>query len=109
MMVFCGTFIALTVFLVQILLLCSFGQRISSQYDLLSIRLYESKWPAIIHDKSSGKILCIFMYALNEEYVIVVGKLMPLVLTTFASVSLLTNKIGPLKIHSNLMIDEFLI
>lgn len=86
-MLFFGNISALNFFLVQILVLCSFGQRINSQCDLLSTRLYESKWPDIIGQKRFGQILLIFTIALKRDCVMVVGKLLPLVLTTFASVS----------------------
>lgn len=85
---FVGNIMALNVFLVQILLLCSFGQRVYSQNELLSCRLYESKWPDIIKRKESGKIVHIFMTALNRDCVVIIGKLLPLILTTFASVIL---------------------
>lgn len=90
-MEFCAVSIALAVFLGQVLLLCSFGQRLSSQCDLLATQLYESEWPDFISDEANAKILIIFMRALHGDNVIVVGKLFPLVLTTFASVSHLTN------------------
>lgn len=86
-MLFFGNSSAVIVFLIQILLLCSFGQRINTQCDLLSTRLYESQWPDIIRQKRLGLFLLIFSNALEQDCVMVIGKLLPLVLTTFASVS----------------------
>lgn len=70
-----------------------FGQEIMSEYDQLSYQLYRSSWPAIIaaskqdDPKNCNKILIIFMDTLKHDKQIMIGKVFPLNLRTFTSVS----------------------
>lgn len=64
-----------------------------SEYDLLSYRLFSSNWFEIITAskctdlKKCHKILVIFTEVLEQEQKILVGKVFPLSLRTFSSVS----------------------
>lgn len=81
------------IFLFQIFLICMFGQEVMSEYDQLSHQLYSSNWLAIIaaskrnEPKSCHKILIMFMEMLKHDQQIMIGKVFPLNLRTFTSVS----------------------
>lgn len=76
----------LKIFLVQIFFLCISGQRVSTQCDLLSSKLYEANFLDIIRFPKLRKIYIIFMAATQEECTFFVGKILPLNLETFSSV-----------------------
>lgn len=81
------------VFLFQIFLMCMFGQELMTENDGLLFQLYSSSWPAIIaasqrdEPKSCHQMLIIFMETLKEDKQIMIGKVFPLNLRTFSSVS----------------------
>lgn len=81
------------VFLFQIFLMCMFGQELMTENDALLFQLYSSNWPAVIaaskrdEPKSCHKMLIIFMETLKEDKQIMIGKVFPLNLKTFSSVS----------------------
>lgn len=80
-------------FLIQIFLMCTFGQELMSEYDLLSHRLFSSNWPEILaaskwnDPKNCHKVLVIFSEVLQQEQKIMIGKVFALNLKTFTSVS----------------------
>lgn len=75
--------------------MCMFGQGLMSEYDSLSQKLYNSDWPNMIAALSKGDpknlhmILVFFMETLKRERKIMIGKMFPLSLSTFTSVSIL--------------------
>lgn len=79
-------------FLIQIFLMCMFGQEMVSEYDLLSYRLFSSSWPDILlaskytDSKNCHKILVNFSEVLQQEKQLLIGKVFPLNLKTFTSV-----------------------
>lgn len=79
-------------FLIQIFLMCLFGQETISEYDSLSYSLYESDWPNIIaalnrkNSKNCHVILTMFMENLKCETKVTIGKVFTLALKTFSSV-----------------------
>lgn len=85
----CGAELA---FLTQIFLTCFFGQYVISQSSALSTKLYLSSWPDIIavngnnHNKCR-KFIIFLMEIFKKDSIIILGKLMPLSLATFTSVS----------------------
>lgn len=90
---FLTNIVFVSAFLMQIFLMCIFGQELMSEYDLLSYRLFNSNWLQILaaskwnDSKNCHKILIIFSEALQEEQKIMIGKVFPLNLRTFSSVS----------------------
>lgn len=81
-------------FLIQIFLMCTFGQELISECDLLSYRFFSSNWPEILaaskwnDPKNCHKVLIIFSESLQQEQKIMIGKVFPLSLATFSSVSI---------------------
>lgn len=73
--------------------MCLFGQETMSEFDTLSYRLYCSDWPEMIatlkrsQSKNCQMILTIFMETLNLDTKVMIGKVFPLSLPTFTSVS----------------------
>lgn len=83
-------------FLMQIFLMCFFGQQTMSEYDLLLHQLYSSDWPEMIFKLKKNQlqnvqnIFTFFMQNLKKDTQILVGKVFPLSLSTFTSVCALT-------------------
>lgn len=81
-------------FMAQIFLMCVFGQELVSEYNLLSNQFYNSSWSEIVlaskydDSKNCHKILTIFSIMLQADKNILIGKVFPLHLKTFTSVSL---------------------
>lgn len=76
--------------ILQVFLMCFHGQVVMSESENLQNRMYESNWVEMIDAKQKGdygKILHIFMERLKQNGQILVGKLYPLSLSTFKSVS----------------------
>lgn len=69
----------------EILAIMYFGNEITLTSDDLSHRLYESDW--IDQSEAYKKLMVIFMAMLKQPETIVIGKLFPLNLDTFMSVS----------------------
>lgn len=65
---------SISIFLMQIFLMCAFGQEIMSEYEELPFRLYSSNWLEIIaaskrdEARSCHKILIIFMEQTNYDW-----------------------------------------
>lgn len=78
--------------MIQIFLMCLFGQETMSEYDSLSNDLYGSDWPNMIaasnrnESKNCHLILIIFMETLKDETTVMIGKVFTLGLKTFTSV-----------------------
>lgn len=83
--------------MLQIFLMCLFGQETISEYDSLSYQLYCCEWPEMIalfkrsEARNSQMIITIFMETLKRDSKIMIGKVFPLGLKTFTSVKK-TNK-----------------
>lgn len=83
---------SLSSFLIQIFLMCMFGQETMSEYHSLSYGLYTSDWPTIIaassrkHSNNCHVILIMFMENLKCETKVTIGKVFTLALKTFSSV-----------------------
>lgn len=83
---------SISIFLMQIFLMCTFGQQVMSENEQLMFQLYSSNWLEIIDatkrndPKSCHKILIIFMETLKEDKQIMIGKVFPLIHETFTSV-----------------------
>lgn len=83
---------SLSSFLIQIFLMCAFGQETITEFNSLSYRLYCSDWPNIIaalNRKNSNNchvILTMFMENLKYETKVTIGKVFTLALKTFSSV-----------------------
>lgn len=70
----------------QIGVCCLFGQTINTAYDSLSMKLYESDWINVINDREYSQIMIFMIEYLNGETVVFVGKIVPLLSSTFTSV-----------------------
>lgn len=79
-------------YLLQIFLMCLFGQQTMSEYSILPMQLYKSDWPEMISNlkltnpKNMKMVLIIFMQTLIMDTQILIGKVFPLSLPTFTSV-----------------------
>lgn len=73
-------------FMMQIFLMCYFGQHVISESELLFMKFYESNWPGMIGTKGSRNLILILMEMLQQELIIVIGKILTLSLKTFTSV-----------------------
>lgn len=73
-------------FSIQVGVCCYAGETVSSGFDVLSVKLYESNWVGLIQERNCSQILLIMMEDMKRECVIFIGKIMPLRLATFASV-----------------------
>lgn len=74
-------------FMFQIGICCYFGQDVFSAYNALSRKLYESNWPELLQDRDCSRTILFMMEDLKKDCVIFIGKTMPMLLTTFTSVS----------------------
>lgn len=96
---FISTVFMVTSFMLQIFLMCLFGQETSSAYDFLSYELYCCDWPEMIALSNRRKlkncemIITIFMETLKRESQVMVGKVFPLSLKTFTSVKIKKKKL----------------
>lgn len=91
----------------QVFLMCFHGQVVMSESENLQNRMYESNWVEMIDAKQNGgygKIFHIFMERLKQSGQILVGKLVPLSLSTFKSVSFPGNHNNHLEIFANFLI-----
>lgn len=85
-------------FLMQIFLMCFFGQQTMSEYSLLLHQLYSSDWQENIFKLKGNQlqnariVLTFFMQNLKKDTQILVGKVFPLSLSTFTSVRLCKSK-----------------
>lgn len=90
--IFVSSAFTVTSFLLQIFLMCSFGQETMSEYELISYQLWSSDWPDMIailkrnESKNCQMLLTIFMEVLKRNNKIMIGKVFPLNLQTFTSV-----------------------
>lgn len=77
----------------QICLMCFFGQRTISEYELLSYQLYSSDWPTVIaiskrkDTKMYQKMVIILMGTMKQETKFMIGKVFSLDMETFRKVS----------------------
>lgn len=80
-------------FLMQIFIICLFGQIICTEYDTLAHQLYSSDWPGSAEvlkrasSKNMNKIFIIFIEILKDDKAFMIAKVFPLNLITFKSVS----------------------
>lgn len=93
MVYFLSTVFLLNSFLMQIFLMCQFGQETMSEYNSLSNDLFCSDWPGLIATKRSDPgncqmILVFLMESLNRNTMIRIGKVFPLDLKMFSSVKI---------------------
>lgn len=85
---------SISIFLMQIFLMCALGQQVMSENEQLLFQLYSTNWLEIIdaskrdEPKSCHKVLIIFMEILKEDKQIMIGKVFPLIHETFTAVSL---------------------
>lgn len=90
---FVGNFVAVFAFLLQIFIVCVFGQTVISAYDPLCQQLFHCDWPKMIaasnqnNPKNMRSILIFLMEELKRERKIMIGKVFPLSLSTFSSVN----------------------
>lgn len=101
---------SLSSFLIQIFLMCLFGQETISEYDSLSDSLYKSDWPDIIAalNRKNGKnchvILTMFMENLKYETKVTIGKVFTLALKTFSSVKIFIGNFSDILLNMQLFV-----